>query len=63
MLHVSIFLFIYYYFFVAAYPKATAGAYVAPPPPMGYPTMDGGAHNQAVAVETKSKGDGFLKGW
>ncbi|EEF41332.1 protein CYSTEINE-RICH TRANSMEMBRANE MODULE 3 [Ricinus communis] len=43
---------------------AAADAYVAPPPPAGYPTKDGlnQAYSQSVPVETKSKGDGFWKG-
>ncbi|GAV64108.1 hypothetical protein CFOL_v3_07626 [Cephalotus follicularis] len=38
------------------------GAYVVPPPPMGYPTNDG-YNTQHGPAETKSRGDGFLKGW
>ncbi|KAK1440129.1 hypothetical protein QVD17_05954 [Tagetes erecta] len=48
-----------------AYPPAPQEAsYVAAPPPVGYPTMDGTAklENQARPVETKSRGDGFWKG-
>ncbi|KAK1279665.1 hypothetical protein QJS04_geneDACA023466 [Acorus gramineus] len=38
-------------------------AYVAPPP-AGYPMKDGEAYpQQAAPVETKSRGDGFWKGW
>ncbi|KAB5519141.1 hypothetical protein DKX38_023460 [Salix brachista] len=40
-----------------AYPPPLA------PPPAGYPTKDGETHLQnPVPVETKSRGDGFLKG-
>lgn len=36
----------------------------AQPPPMGYPTREPTHGSVApVKVETKSKGDGFLKGW
>ncbi|THU44171.1 hypothetical protein C4D60_Mb02t04600 [Musa balbisiana] len=49
----------------SAYPppgQSYPPAYVAPPP-VGYPTGDGGAVNsQQVPVETKSRGDGFWKG-
>ncbi|KAF4367903.1 protein CYSTEINE-RICH TRANSMEMBRANE MODULE 9-like [Cannabis sativa] len=40
------------------------GPYVAPPP-AGYPTMDASAAvgQPQNRVETKSKGDGFWKGW
>ncbi|KAK1279664.1 hypothetical protein QJS04_geneDACA023467 [Acorus gramineus] len=38
-------------------------AYVAPPP-AGYPMKDSEAYpQQAAPVETKSRGDGFWKGW
>ena len=49
----------------AAYPPPSSTAYVAPPP-AGYPTKDDPAaaypQNQPP-VETKSRGDGFWKGW
>ncbi|KAF3438279.1 hypothetical protein FNV43_RR21040 [Rhamnella rubrinervis] len=39
-------------------------AYVAPPPPIGYPTKDGPAGlNHNVPVETNTRGEGFWKGW
>lgn len=38
------------------------GPYVMAPPPMGYPTKDGNQQGHAP-VETRTKGDGFLKGW
>ena len=38
--------------------------YVAAPPPVGYPMRDGEGHPQNHRpVETKSRGDGFWKGW
>ncbi|XWS16793.1 hypothetical protein CRYUN_Cryun33cG0010000 [Craigia yunnanensis] len=38
--------------------------YVAPPPPVGYPTMDGTEYpRHAPPVHTQSKGDDFWKGW
>lgn len=47
----------------AAYPPPPAStAYVAPPP-AGYPTKDGQYPQNPVPVETKSRGDGFWKGW
>ncbi|XP_048141957.1 protein CYSTEINE-RICH TRANSMEMBRANE MODULE 3 isoform X5 [Rhodamnia argentea] len=48
---------------VVAYPPpVSATAYVAPPP-VGYPTRDGQQPAQnAVPIETKTKGDGFWKG-
>ncbi|KAG7573325.1 Cysteine-rich transmembrane CYSTM domain [Arabidopsis suecica] len=42
-------------------PPVSTGPYVAPPP-LGYPTNDT-SHAPVAPVETKSKGDGFLKGW
>ncbi|KAF8063902.1 hypothetical protein N665_1177s0003 [Sinapis alba] len=42
-------------------PPVSTGPYVAPPP-AGYPTNDT-SHATMAPVETKSKGDGFLKGW
>ncbi|XP_024003657.1 cysteine-rich and transmembrane domain-containing protein WIH1 [Eutrema salsugineum] len=42
-------------------PPVSTGPYVAPPPPTGYPTNDT-SHATMAPVETKSKGDGFLKG-
>ncbi|EOA26309.1 hypothetical protein CARUB_v10024883mg [Capsella rubella] len=42
-------------------PPVSTGPYVAPPP-LGYPTNDT-SHATAAQVETKPKGDGFLKGW
>ncbi|XP_030543953.1 protein CYSTEINE-RICH TRANSMEMBRANE MODULE 3 isoform X11 [Rhodamnia argentea] len=48
---------------VAYPPPASATMYVAPPPPVGYPTRDGQqAPRNAVPIETKTKGDGFWKG-
>lgn len=48
-------------------PSTGAGPYVMPPPPAGYPTKDGGqGYNNSqnpAPVETKSRGDGFWKGW
>ncbi|AEC08650.1 unnamed protein product [Arabidopsis thaliana] len=41
-------------------PPVSTGPYVAPPP-LGYPTNDT-SHATVATVETKSKGDGFLKG-
>ncbi|KAI6698778.1 hypothetical protein NL676_018897 [Syzygium grande] len=47
---------------VAYPPPASTMAYVAPPPP-GYPTRDGQQPPQnAVPIETKTRGDGFWKG-
>ncbi|KAM3250870.1 protein CYSTEINE-RICH TRANSMEMBRANE MODULE 3 [Capsicum annuum] len=37
-------------------------AFVAPPPPAGYPTRDVQGDSSAP-VTTQSKGDGFWKGW
>lgn len=51
---------------IAAYPPlstAPTGQYVAAPPPVGYPTRDFSQDPQAAPIETKSKGDGFWKGW
>ncbi|XP_058072039.1 protein CYSTEINE-RICH TRANSMEMBRANE MODULE 6-like isoform X1 [Magnolia sinica] len=48
-----------------AYPPQSypGTAYVAAPPPMGYPTNEGSGYpQQHVPVETKSRGDGFWKG-
>ncbi|KAL0740663.1 hypothetical protein Bca4012_082176 [Brassica carinata] len=42
-------------------PPASISPYVAPPP-AGYPTNDT-SHATMAPVETKSKGDGFWKGW
>ncbi|KAK9285910.1 hypothetical protein L1049_025111 [Liquidambar formosana] len=52
---------------VAYPPPATAypsGPYVASPP-AGYPMKDGQGYpqNAPLPVETKSRGDGFWKGW
>lgn len=45
-------------------PSYPPPAYAAPPPPAGYPVTDGyGYPQQPVPVETKSRGDGFWKGW
>ncbi|KAF9664456.1 hypothetical protein SADUNF_Sadunf16G0020700 [Salix dunnii] len=47
-------------------PPASTGpsAYSSAPPPAGYPTKDGQTYLQnPVPVETKSRGDGFWKGW
>ncbi|XP_050135219.1 protein CYSTEINE-RICH TRANSMEMBRANE MODULE 9-like isoform X1 [Malus sylvestris] len=49
----------------AAYPAPASSAaqgpyHVQAPPPAGYPTRD--EPQNAVPVETKSKGDGFWKG-
>ncbi|CAL9235224.1 unnamed protein product [Arabidopsis halleri] len=41
-------------------PPVSTGPYVSPPP-LGYPTNDT-SHATVAPVETKSKGDGFLKG-
>jgi hypothetical protein len=53
--------------FAAAYPPSSQGPYVVAPPPAGYPTKDGSgysnAQNPPPPVETKSRGDGMLKGW
>ncbi|CAL9761474.1 unnamed protein product [Musa acuminata subsp. burmannicoides] len=43
-------------------PPEQAPTYVAPPP-AGYPTRDGGLSSAPVPIETKSRGDGFWKGW
>lgn len=32
-------------------------------PPIGYPTKESPQYPQKSVVETKSKGDGFWKGW
>ena len=47
-----------------AYPAAGHVA-IAPPPPVGYPTMEVGGYprNSSHVVETKSKGEDFWKGW
>ncbi|CAF2287770.1 unnamed protein product [Brassica napus] len=42
-------------------PPASTSPYAAPPP-AGYPTNDT-SHATMAPVETKSKGDGFWKGW
>ena len=43
--------------------KPPQGPYTGPPP-IGYPTRDVMLGDPpAAAVETKSKGDGFWKGW
>ncbi|KAL0718987.1 hypothetical protein Bca4012_068310 [Brassica carinata] len=43
--------------------KPPQGPYTSPPP-LGYPTRDAMVGDPpAGAVETKSKGDGFWKGW
>ncbi|AEC08648.1 Cysteine-rich transmembrane CYSTM domain [Arabidopsis suecica] len=42
-------------------PPVSTGPYMTPPP-LGYPTSDI-SHATVAPVETKSKGDGFLKGW
>lgn len=43
--------------------KPPQGQYTGPPP-IGYPTRDVMLGDPpAAAVETKSKGDGFWKGW
>ncbi|KAL3643153.1 hypothetical protein CASFOL_013968 [Castilleja foliolosa] len=39
------------------------GPYVTAPPPMGYPTTKEGEQHWDGSVETKSKGDGFLRGF
>ncbi|KAC0375643.1 hypothetical protein FH972_027098 [Carpinus fangiana] len=48
-------------------PTSAQGPYVVAPPPVGYPTKDASAYSQTQnphpPVETKSRGDGFLKGW
>jgi hypothetical protein len=53
--------------FAAAYPPSSQGPYVVAPPPAGYPTKDGSGYshdqNPPPPVETKSRGDGFWKGW
>ncbi|KAK4744274.1 hypothetical protein SAY87_010586 [Trapa incisa] len=41
---------------------AAQGTYMAPPP-AGYPTMAVDGRQQIAPVETKSRGDGFWKGW
>ncbi|XP_015074979.1 cysteine-rich and transmembrane domain-containing protein WIH1-like [Solanum pennellii] len=38
-----------------------ASAFVAPPPPAGYPTRDVQSHS-SVPLTTQSRGDGFWKG-
>lgn len=43
-------------------PQQQAGAFVAPPPPAGYPTRDVQADSSAT-LTTQSRGDGFWKGW
>jgi len=43
----------------STYPSAYSG-----PPPAGYPTMEGQSDQQnPIPVKTKSRGDGFWKGW
>ncbi|CAI0440007.1 unnamed protein product [Linum tenue] len=45
-------------------PQSSGSYVVEAPPPIGYPTRDSTAQfNGAVPVETKSRGDGFWKGW
>jgi hypothetical protein len=46
-------------------PTSAQGPYVVAPPPAGYPTKDDSAYSQnpPPPVETKSRGDGFWKGW
>ncbi|KZV36254.1 hypothetical protein F511_14272 [Dorcoceras hygrometricum] len=48
----------------ASYPSTATknNAYVMAPPPIGYPTKDD-RKEERVPVETKNRGDGFLKGW
>ncbi|KAL0008602.1 hypothetical protein SO802_010104 [Lithocarpus litseifolius] len=49
---------------VAYPPPSTAPAYYVAPPPAGYPTKDGSGYSQnPPPVETKSRGEGFWKGW
>jgi hypothetical protein len=49
---------------VAYPPPSTAPTYYVAPPPAGYPTKDGSGYSQnPPPVETKSRGDGFWKGW
>ncbi|KAH0672814.1 hypothetical protein KY290_025043 [Solanum tuberosum] len=46
----------------SSYPaQQQAGAFVAPPPPAGYPTRDVQG-DSSVPVTTQSRGDGFWKG-
>ncbi|PIN05501.1 hypothetical protein CDL12_21960 [Handroanthus impetiginosus] len=49
-----------------SYPPPAAdgykGQYVTAPPPMGYPTKEDGNNQRPGSAETKSRGDGFLKG-
>ncbi|KAK9152439.1 hypothetical protein Syun_010748 [Stephania yunnanensis] len=42
-------------------PSYQQGPYVAPPPPVGYPVNY--SQQPTGPVETKSRGDGFWKGW
>lgn len=67
--------------FVASYPSAVtaypppphqqaaegyaSGPNVAPPPPVGYPTVEGSEYPQQnhPVENTKSRGDNFWKGW
>jgi hypothetical protein len=45
-------------------PASTGPSAYSAPPPAGYPTMDGQTCQQdPIPVETKSRGDGFWKGW
>ncbi|KAH0669840.1 hypothetical protein KY285_023983 [Solanum tuberosum] len=47
----------------SSYPaQQQASAFVAPPPPAGYPTRDVQG-DSSVPVTTQSRGDGFWKGW
>lgn len=49
---------------VGANPSPPMSTGPTPPPPIGYPTSDPSHGSMAPAkVETKSKGDGFFKGW
>ncbi|KAL0008963.1 hypothetical protein SO802_010465, partial [Lithocarpus litseifolius] len=46
---------------VTAYPAQRT--YVAPPPPIGYPTkVDSGYPQYTAPIETTTRGDGFWKG-
>ena len=48
---------------IACPTPSTAPAPYAAPPPAGYPTKETPQYPQNPAMETKSKGDGFWKGW
>jgi len=60
-----------YYDAAVSYPAQvqaySSAPYVSAPPPMGYPSKDEpatvGYPPQRVPEETRSKGDGFWKGW